>query len=174
MAGTVSSDEWVVDASAPDAPSARDRGLVPPSTSLPALVLGELIAMVDEGRTPLVAYKGMPGAKAIRARSLVALDRRHIGGAVGLMFEDGDARQPIVTGFLQGAPGWPLAEQPTQVEVDADGDRMVINAGRRLVLRCGKASITLTEDGRVEVRGETILTQAVAANRVRGGSVELN
>jgi hypothetical protein len=141
---------------------------------LPGVVLGELVALVDEGRCPLVSCAVLPHAGAVRARSLVDLEARHIGHTVALVFERGDPARPVVTGLLQGEPGWPLADPPGQVQVEADGARMTVSARRELVLRCGKASITLSEDGRVEIRGETIHTRAVGANRIRGGSIELN
>jgi hypothetical protein len=75
---------------------------------------------------------------------------------------------------LQGQCGWPIPKAPAQVTVEADGERMVVVAQQELLLRCGKASISLRHDGHVEIRGETIVTHATAANRVRGGSVELN
>jgi hypothetical protein len=77
-------------------------------------------------------------------------------------------------GVLHDNVGWPLAEQPGRVEVEADGERLIINANEHLVLRCGKACMTLRRDGRIEIRGETIVSQATGANRIRGGSVELN
>jgi uncharacterized protein (DUF2345 family) len=60
------------------------------------------------------------------------------------------------------------------VELESDGERLVVSARRQLVLRCGEARITLSEDGLVEIRGEEIVTQAVGRNRMRGGSIELN
>ncbi len=143
-------------------------------SALPVLVFGQLVALADEGRCPLVAYEGMPSAAAVRARSLVDLCGRHIGQTVALMFEMGEPMLPVVTGLLQGTPGWPQADLPAQVEIEAGGSRMIVSARQELVLRCGKASITLTADGRVEIRGETIRTQAIGANRICGGSVELN
>jgi hypothetical protein len=140
----------------------------------PALVIGKLLALVDEGRTPLVAYAGQPGHSALKARSTVDLHGGHIGHNVVLGFELLDPTLPIVLGVVQGQPGWPSPEPPGQVVVEADGQRMVVVAERELVLRCGKASVVLRHDGHVEIRGEQILTHAAGPNRIRGGSVELN
>jgi len=138
------------------------------------LIIGRLLALVDEGRNPLVSYAGQPGHAALQARSAVDLHGAHVGQDVVLGFDLDDPTKPIVLGVLQGQGGWPLQRTPGQVSVDADGQRMVITAQRELVLRCGKSSILLRADGCVEIRGESILTQATTANRVRGGSVELN
>jgi hypothetical protein len=43
-----------------------------------------------------------------------------------------------------------------------------------LVLRCGKARITLTRAGKVLVEGTYISSRSSGVNRIRGGSVHLN
>ncbi|MFT3858207.1 MAG: DUF6484 domain-containing protein [Aquabacterium sp.] len=138
------------------------------------VVVGTLLAVTDNGLTPLVAYPGQPGTAAIPARSTVDLCGPHIGRDVVLMFEGGDPCRPIVMGVMQGATGWPLAEQPATVDVDADGQRMIVSASEELVLRCGKASITLTKAGKVLIDGTYVSSRSSGVNRVKGGSVQLN
>jgi hypothetical protein len=137
-------------------------------------VVGQLVAIVDEGRTPLVTYPGQPGTAAIAARTAVDLFGPSIGQPVVLMFENADARRPIIMGVLREGEGWPLAEQPGQVQVDADGQQLMVSAKEQLVLRCGKASITLTKGGKVLIKGEYVLNRSSGVNRVKGGSVQLN
>lgn len=146
----------------------------PAGTALPGVVTGELLAITDEGRTPLVIYPGQPGAAALRSRTVVDLHGAHIGRRVVLLFEGGDALRPIVIGVLRDGDGWPLADQPAQVEVDADGERMVVTAREQLVLRCGKASITLTRAGKVLIQGSHVSSHSTGVNRIKGGSVQLN
>lgn len=138
------------------------------------VVTGELVAIADEGRTPLVMFPGRAGTAAVRARSVVDLHGAHIGAAVVLMFEEADASRPIVMGVLRGNEGWPLAEKPAQVEVDADGARMVVNAREQMVLRCGKASITLTRAGKVLIQGSYVLSRSTGVHRVKGAAVQIN
>lgn len=138
------------------------------------LTIGRLLALADEGRVPLVWYPGQPTDAGMRARSAVDLHGAHIGQDVVLGFEHQDPTLPIVLGLLQGQAGWPLPTMPRQVTVEADGQRMLVTAQQELVLRCGKSSISLRADGRVEIRGVTVSTEATAANHIRGGSVELN
>jgi hypothetical protein len=130
--------------------------------------------MTDEGRTPLVIFQGQPGSAAVGARTVLDLHGEHIGRDVVLMFEDGDARRPIIMGCLPRAQGWPLAERPGRVEVDADGERLMVSAKEQLVLRCGKASITLTKEGKVLIQGAYISSRSSGVNRIKGGSVQLN
>ena len=152
---------------------ARSRGRDAGET-IPGVVIGELLALSDEGATPLVRYPGQLGSGAVRARSSVDLHGPHIGSSVVLLFENGDPDRPIVVAVLRGATGWPTADKPAQVEVDADGQRMVVNAREQLVLRCGKASITLTKAGKVLIEGSYLLSRSTGVNRIKGGSVQLN
>ena len=142
--------------------------------SLPSVTIGELIAITDEGRTPLIVYPGQPGVAALRARSVVDLHAPHIGQPVVLMFEGGDASRPIVMGVVRQREGWPTADAPAQVQVDADGERLQVSAKEQLVLRCGKASITLTKAGKVLIEGSYVSSRSTGVNRVKGGSVQLN
>jgi Domain of unknown function (DUF6484) len=138
------------------------------------VIIGELLALTDEGVTPLVRYPGHPGSAAVRARSSVDLRGPNIGASVVLMFEQGDPDRPIVIGVLRGQAGWPLGDKPAQVDVDADGQRVIVSAREQLVLRCGKASITLTKAGKVLVEGSYVLSRSTGVNRIKGGSVQLN
>ncbi len=148
----------------------------PAADTLPTVgvQIGELIAITDEGRTPLVLYPRQPGTAAVAARTTVDLHGAHIGKEVVLMFECGNPARPIVMGVLREAKGWPLEVTPGQVQVDADGERMIVSAREQLVLRCGKASITLTKAGKVMIEGSYLLSRSSGVNRVKGGSVQLN
>ena len=138
------------------------------------VVIGELIGIADEGTTPLVRYPGQKGGAAMRARTVVDLHGMHIGRSVVLAFEGGDAARPLVMGVVRPTEGWPLADPPAQVEIDADGKRMVVDAREQLVLRCGKASITLTKSGKVLIQGSYVSSRSTGVTRIRGGSVQLN
>jgi hypothetical protein len=144
------------------------------STSIAGVLIGELIGMKDEGRTPLVLYPDQPGSAALAARTVIDLHGPHIGRKVVLMFEGGDSGKPIVMGVLREGEGWPLADRPGQVEVDVDGQRMIVTAKEQVVLRCGKASITLTKAGKVLIQGSYVLSRSSGVNRIKGGSVQLN
>ena len=116
-------------------------------------------------------------AGAARAQRCVDAARapahRHMA-AVVLMFEGGDPARPIVMGVLRGAKAGRWRSAPAQVEVDADGERMIVSAKEQLVLRCGKASITLTKAGKVLIEGAYVLSRSTGVNRIKGGSVQLN
>lgn len=141
------------------------------------VVIGTLLALADGGVQPLVSWPGQSGSAAVRARTVVDLHGAHIGHEVVLMFEAGCGERPIVIGVLRGGAAdaaWPLATQPGTVQVDVDGQRMVVSAQEQLVLRCGQASITLRHNGQVVIEGTDVLSRSTGVNRVKGGSVQLN
>jgi hypothetical protein len=147
----------------------------PHAAQLPgAVVIGELIGIGDGGRTPLVLFPGQHGSAALAARTVIDLHGAHIGCNVVLMFEAADPGRPIVMGVLREGGGWPLDDAPGQVEVDVDGERLIVSAKEQLVLRCGEASITLTKAGKVLICGSYVLSRSSGVNRVKGGSVQLN
>lgn len=146
----------------------------PQSIPQAGIVIGELIGMTNEGRTPLIRYPEQPGTAALFARTVVDLHGPHIGRQVALMFEGADPSRPIIMGVLHEGDGSPLGNRPDQVEVDADGQRLIVSAKEQLVFRCGKASITLTKAGKVLIQGSYVLTRSTGVNRVKGGSVQLN
>ena len=96
------------------------------------------------------------------ARSLVPLTQAAIGSEVALVWMAGD--EPLILGLIQ----------PLVPVVEMDGERLVLEAAREMVLRCGKASITMTADGRVTIRGTQVLSRSDGPNRVQGASVQLN
>jgi hypothetical protein len=140
---------------------------------LPEVLIGELIAITDDGQTPLILYPGQPGSAALRARSVLDLHGVHIGQSVVLSFENGDGSLPIVMGVLRQAAA-PTIETQGHVQVDADGQRMIVSAKEQLVLQCGKASITLTKAGKVLIQGSYVSSRSTGVNRIKGGSVQLN
>jgi len=148
--------------------------IAPHVTPLNGVVIGELVAMKDAGRTPLIVYQGQPGAEALPARSVVDLHGEHIGKQVLGRFEFGYPARPIVMGVLRDGESWPLDERPGTVEVDAGGERLIVSARQQLVVRCGKASITLDRTGKVTIRGTHVVSHSEGVNRIRGGSVQLN
>jgi hypothetical protein len=59
-------------------------------------------------------------------------------------------------------------------EVSVDGKAVQFNAEEQIVLKCGKASITLTRAGKVIIRGAYLLNRSSGVNRIKGGSVHIN
>jgi hypothetical protein len=140
--------------------------------SVAGVLFGKFIGQSEQGE-PLVDLP-YPGFRdPVAARSVTVLPNDAVGRIVAVVFEQGDPRKPLVMGFLQGVPIVPPIDGP-RPEVMLDGERLTFAAEREIVLRCGKASITLTRDGKVLIRGAYLLSRSSGVNRIKGGSVQLN
>lgn len=136
---------------------------------LDGVVIGILLDVPQAG-TPVVAFPGCPSETGIAARTTAELSRDDIGAQVALMFEAGDPGRPLVIGRIQRG-----LETVGPVSVARlDGERLELSAEHEIVLRCGKASITLTRAGKVIIQGAYLSSRSSGANRIKGGSVQIN
>lgn len=137
-------------------------------------VVGKLLAVSNCGHGAYVCFSNQPGSAAIEARTTVNLHASHIGRDVTLVFEDSNPALPIVVGLISEPHTTGVDEQEGTIEIEADGARLLLSAREELVLRCGKATITLTKQGNVVIRGMRVSTHASDVNRIKGGSVQIN
>lgn len=139
----------------------------------PSLCFGTVARWDEQGC--LVNLSGAACNEPVPARVAAAVSPRRasswVGREVVLLVDPTRSALPVVLGVLQ-----PLAceavEEPVQVVVD--GQRIELEARDELVLRCGRASVTLRRNGRVVVRGAYVETCSEGINRVKGGSVKIN
>jgi hypothetical protein len=172
----------------------RARGLAAPAPADAAavsstVVVGRLLSG-STASAPLVDFPGN-GQGPVRARTTVPLDAAAIDRAVltaqgvVLIFENADPALPIVTGLIwNGQSATPLQEllvspRPGRagrlpLEARLDGERVILEGKREIVLRCGDASITLRSDGRMVLRGAYVETHSKGLNRIKGASVKIN
>lgn len=136
------------------------------------VVIGVLLGFSDSSR-PLVAFSGNKRETAIEANTTSALNSDDVGKKVALLFEGGDPACPIVIGRIQH-PEEIVQPLRAKATVDMDGERLEFSAEKEIVLRCGKASITLTKAGKIILRGKYLLSRSSGVNRVKGGSVQIN
>lgn len=159
-----------------------------------ALASAVVIGFLDAGSTPerlLVDYPGNSRGP-LPARTTLPLAAEALAIAVAsrqgalLVFENGDASLPIVIGLLQSPetsvfgsllatprPS-PVPKAAPPAEARVDGERIVFEAQREVVLRCGDASLTLRRDGKVLIRGAYVETHSKGVNRIKGGAVKIN
>jgi hypothetical protein len=147
---------------------------------LDGVVIGTLVGLNATGE-PLVDFPANPAGEHIPARSAVTLDKGEIGREVALLFEEGAPHRPIVMGLIQHPERMPStspesirSETQNPMDAEVDGERLVFTAKKEIVLRCGKASITLTRAGKVLIRGAYLLSRSSGVNRIKGGSVQIN
>ena len=147
---------------------------------LPARIAGMVVGRLLETEPPKVLWTGL--SSSVTARSMVPLGAATVGREVALMFEEQDPTRPLIIGLME--PTSPVARTSTvhsvalpsgaPIEVTADEKRVVVEAANELVLRCGKASITLTKSGKILIQGAYVSSTASGTNRIRGGAVEIN
>jgi hypothetical protein len=111
----------------------------------------------------------VPSQGIIEARTTLHFSRKALAAAIkarrqAVLVICGDVA--VVTGLLE-----PL---PTNERNDADEEELVLNSAKGVVLRCGEASVRLTPDGRVVVRGKDVVSRAKRRNQISGGTVRLN
>jgi hypothetical protein len=145
----------------------------PPLEKIDGVRVGTLIGFVH-GDQPLVTYDANVGLAALVARTVENLQPEHIGEQVVLVFENGDPGAPIITGRLRSPSRLLGGTRLPQIEADADGHRLTLTVRDQLVLRCGKASITLTAAGKILIHGEYVSARSNGAMRIKGGSVQIN
>ena len=109
--------------------------------------------------------------------SLVAVGDEHVGRIAVLLLLPGGPGMAVLIGVVQPPLSGAVptgTSRSDDVEARVDGRRIEFAATEQVVLRCGKASITLTRSGKVLVKGEYVLTHAKGTHRIRGGTVQIN
>jgi uncharacterized protein DUF6484 len=140
----------------------------------PTLTVGRLVAglpgelLVDIGRGPRRARR----AAKFEAPALTT--DRAAGASVLVLLEDGDPERPIVLDFVVDPATAAPPNAASELDVRTDGRRVVIEAEREILLRCGKSYILIREDGQVVVKGTNVVSHATGANKIKGGSVRIN
>jgi hypothetical protein len=140
---------------------------VPPSAvSAGAARLGQIVAVQDDA--VLVDFNGNP-AGPLPARTTVPL--RNLKDAVLLQFlPDGS---PVIAGQLFA--GVPVeATGVPEADVVLKGKRVRIEAETEIVLTAGETRIHLDSRGKAVTTADQVVSRARGANKVQGGSVQLN
>jgi hypothetical protein len=144
---------------------------------------------VEEDGGVLVAVSG---SRAIRARVSSHLDPVEVRWAAtkratALVLVGSAGGHPVLIGLIEErlrsvprpAPAPETSTQPSGPGIEppiarVDGRSVTITGQDEIVLRCGKACITLQKDGTVIVRGTRVETDADGVNRIKGASVRIN
>lgn len=146
-----------------------------------------------------VDYPHNCSGKHVLALATIPVEAKNIGREAALLFNGGDLNKPVIIGIIHcemmdvlengsntGEPGeeWldqNLPSSPVESEVKeksldiiVDGKEHCIEAKEQMTLKCGKASITLTKDGKILLRGSYISSRSSGTHRILGGSVQIN
>lgn len=153
------------------------------ASSIQGVHIGRITG-IDKDRRVWVDHTGNPDkGQSIPARVLagaVPVDARQRcrNAPVLLAFEDNDPLRPIVVGLVHDT----LDASRAELHVDPrapksarlDGRTVCLEAKETVTLRCGQASIQLKKDGKVVIKGVSIVNRASRTNKIKGASVSIN
>ena len=135
------------------------------------VIIGQLVQLDQTGQT-WVDYPRNPTHRPLSALTTIPLSSEQVGREVALLFAEGDLSKPVIIGLIHVHTKLP--QETSTVEAQIDGEKIMLSAKQEMVLKCGKASITLTRAGKVIIRGAYLLSRSSGVNRIKGGSVQMN
>lgn len=142
------------------------------------VVIGQLV--MDSGSDDIrVDHPHNSSGEMLPFITTVAVNTDDVGREVALAFQQGDPSRPILIGLIQPpktevAAATAKIEKAAPLDVTLDDERLILTAQKEIVLRCGKASITLTKAGKILIRGAYLSNHSSGVNRIKGGSVQIN
>ena len=146
--------------------------------------IGRIVTIDESGRIFVNFTGNSSGPIIARTTSSLRVETFRKGNPSGrevlLAFECNDPRLPIIVDTMYSLVD-EIAEHATidfeteePQEVLIDGERVLFEAENEIVLKCGKASITLTKAGKILIKGDYVLSHSSGENRIRGGAVSIN
>jgi hypothetical protein len=145
-----------------------------------ATIVGKIVDITEDYRVK-IDYPGNPFGPIIARTTIQTKEFESILYApVLLIFENDNPALPIIVGIVHEnihIPNYSEAiDVPDKIrhKIVIDGKRLLIEADREIVLRCGKSSLTLQADGKVVVKGKNLVSRATIANKIKGSSVSIN
>lgn len=152
--------------------------------------VGKIVRIDRDGRI-LVDYPqnsmGAIPARFTRAMNIESLvSAKDEGLQVLLVFEDNRPDRPIIidvlSSLMDGISGSGTKSEQEDLVLDMDetkditlnGKKIIFSGQEEIVLKCGKASITMTKAGKIIIRGAYLMNRSSGVNKIKGGSVHIN
>lgn len=133
---------------------------------------GKLTGINEKGE-PLVNFPGNPSQGPIAAMSTVPINFAQKGRIVVLVFDQNDPLRPIITGVIR-TKSETVQEEGANNSVEIDGEEITFTSRKKTVIRCGSASITMTREGKVIIKGDYVLSSSTGFNQIKGGAIVIN
>lgn len=130
------------------------------------VTLAEITGVTADGQPTVRIAERRPVTALVAMASPPTDWRACVGKQAVLAFVDADPVRPVILGVV-GMPATP-GPAPTLPRT------LRVAAGEELVIECGKSKIWLRADGRIEIRGEHVISRSRGPNKVKGGTVHIN
>lgn len=131
-----------------------------------------LVDFPDNPYGPVVARVALSNDEILR------LKKQLYNCQILLVFENGNPRFPIITGIiynkLENLIAFDLENDKNLKDIIIDRKRLVFEAKEEIVVRCGKGSITVKRNGKIEIRGTNLISRSSGCNRIKGATVKIN
>jgi hypothetical protein len=150
--------------------------------SFSGVLVGEIIC-VHSKREMVVDFPDNPhrpvsARVALSAAQASKIENQSQNIRVVLVFEKGDPSLPIIIGVLLNETDKyaepRMEDNDNSREVLIDGKRKVFEAEEEIILRCGKSSLKLKKNGKIEIKGVDLITRSSGCNRIKGAVVKIN
>ena len=167
---------------------AENVDVVLPALGAGEVLLGRLES-IDETGNAVVSVPHIPLFQQCIALTTIPVLPQHIGRQVALMFTQSVEPKPIIIGLiyspLQQVLESVIANTSNNGDIDEvvfaepsgsslerarnnssensiymDGKQLIMEGHEEIVLRCGEASITLSRNGKISIRGKYLLSRA--------------
>lgn len=148
-------------------------------SSTGSVCIGRIIDITKSGQA-IVTFAGSSVGQVIARSTLDASSYKDInelnGQNVLLIFENGDPSLPIIIGLVHNELYGTMSNNLDikSIEVVSDGERLVFEAKKELILRCGQGAITLYSNGKIVVKGTHLISRSSGVNKIKGATVNLN
>ncbi|MGD9201499.1 MAG: hypothetical protein PVI26_08060 [Chitinispirillia bacterium] len=152
--------------------------LLTETTEKMTVLKGNVIALNQEGSIEVTGKNGKSKNCFITTLHKSKLPEISVGDTV-IYSMDGNSEYGFILGIV--CRYMPVKQETTTVkpdkkpsEVNVDGQRLVFEAQKEIMLKCGKGSIVLKRDGKIVIKGINVITRARNTNKIKGGSVSIN
>ena len=131
-----------------------------------------LVAIKEEDAKPARLVSGLDRNELIKDE--------YVGREVLVVFPEGNTDIPVIIALMENPIDQLVSleieddEKKQEKDFKIDGKQVTIEAENEIVMKCGKASILLRNDGKIIIKGTHLLSRSSGPNRIKGASVGIN
>ena len=142
------------------------------SNDVEGVCVGKIVGIAENGRA-IVDYPGNQSGpiEANTAADTSNVPQDKVNGLPVILVVDREGENlPVIIGVVRDT-----FFTATQPEESQEPDKTLsLEAKDEIVMRCGKSSLTMRNDGKIVVSGTQLTSRATCTNRIKGGSVAIN